>query len=382
MPKTTPRSIAEHFDTLDDPRRQASTLHSLHDILVISICAVICGADTFTAIEEYAHTKRDFLGRFLELPNGIPSHDTIGRVFALLETATFERCFLSWMASVFEATQGEVVALDGKKLRRSYDRYSNQAAIEMVGAWASRNNLTLGALKTAPNSSEVDTLPRLIALLDLQGCIVTIDAAGCQREITKAILDQGGDYVLALKQNQGGLFDQVETLFARARLPQEAVEGVLARGIGFAERTDGGHGRIEVRRCWVVAVEERGLVDTEGWSGLRTVAMIERERLTATKTSRERHYYITSLAADAAHVLQVVRQHWEVENRLHWVLDVAFSEDMSRVRMGHAAANLGLVRRVAASALQRESSVKRGIATKRLKAALDENYLLRVLQSL
>ena len=382
MPSTTPRSIAEHFDTLEDPRRLHSTQHSLHDILVLSICAVICGADGFTAIEEFGRTKIDFLRRYLNLPNGIPSHDTIGRVFALLDTEQLAACFANYMAGVFEATDGEVVSLDGKRLRRSYDRDSNQAVIEMVGAWASENTLVLGSLQTRPDSNEVEALPRLIELLDLHGCIVTIDAAGCQRSNTKALIEKGADYVLALKENQGGLFEEVEALFERVALSRRPSSGVVSRGVGFAEHTDGGHGRVEVRRCWVLAVEEAGLVDTAGWTGLRTVTMIERQRTTPTKTSQQRHYYISSLGADAARMLAVVRQHWHVENRLHWVLDVAFSEDQSRVRREHAAANLGLVRRLAVSALQRESSVKRGVGTKRLKAAWDEKYLLKVLQGL
>jgi predicted transposase YbfD/YdcC len=382
MPSTTPRSIAEHFDALEDPRRLPSTQHSLHDILVLSICAVICGADSFTAIEEFGHTKIDFLRRYLNLPHGIPSHDTIGRVFALLDTEQFAACFADWMASIFEATEGEVVSLDGKRLRRSYDRASNQAVIEMVGAWATQNSLVLGGLQTHPDSNEVEALPRLIELLDLHGCIVTIDAAGCQRTNTKAVIEQGAEYVLALKENQGGLFDEVEALFERVDLQGRPRPGRVNRGVGFAQTTDGGHGRIEVRRCWVLSVEEAGLVDTAGWTSLRTVALIERERTTPTKTSLERHYYISSLAADAEQLLAVVRQHWHVENRLHWVLDVAFGEDQSRVRSGYAAANLGLVRRVAVSALQRESSVKRGVGTKRLKAAWDEKYLLKVLQGL
>lgn len=382
MPSSTPQSIAEHFGTLEDPRRLHSIQHSLQDILTLSICAVICGADSFTAIEEFGHTKTDFLRRYLKLPNGIPSHDTIGRVFALLDTEQFAACFADYMAGVFEATDGEVISLDGKRLRRSYDRASNQAVIEMVGAWASDNSLVLGGLQTNSDSNEVEALPRLIELLDLHGCIVTIDAAGCQRANTKVVIEKGADYVLALKENQGGLFDEVEALFERVDLHGRPRPAVVDRGVGFAQDTDGGHGRIEVRRCWVLPVEEAGLVDTAGWTGLRTVAMIERERTTPTKTSQKRHYYISSLGADAEQMLTVVRQHWHVENRLHWVLDVTFGEDQSRVRSGHAAANLGLVRRVAVSALHRESSVKRGIATKRLKAAWDERYLLKVLQSL
>ena len=382
MPETTPASIADHFATLEDPRIGPAKLHNLHDILVLSICAAICGADGFVATEEFGHAKEQWLRRFLELPNGIPSHDTFGRVFALLDTQEFERCFAQWMQSVFEATDGELVALDGKRLRRSYDRASNKAALHMVGAWATENRLLLGGLSTETKSNEISTIPKLLALLDLKGCIVTIDAVGCQRNIAEQIVEQQADYVLALKANQGGLFDEVEALFARVALHDKPSQGPVERGVAFAQSTDGEHGRIEVRRLWALPIEQTGLIDTEGWRDLRTVALIERHRSTKTKTTLERHYYISSLAADAEHLMASIRQHWHVENRLHWVLDVAFSEDQSRVRSGNAAANLGLVRRIAHSALQRERSLKRGVATKRLRAGWDEQYLLKVLRQI
>jgi len=382
MPDAISASITEHFAQLDDPRLERTKLHSLHDILTLSICASICGADGFVAIEEFGHAKYEWLRRFLDLPNGLPSHDTIGRVFALVKTEQFERCFLSWMRSVFEATDGEVIAVDGKRLRRSYDRASKKAALHMVGAWATENGLLLGGMGTESKSNEIRTIPKLLDLLELKGCIVTIDAAGCHKEIAEQVLAQEADYVLALKANQAGLFNDVEALFERVALHHRPSQGPIERGVAFAKTTDGGHGRIEVRRCWTVPIEEAGLIDTEGWAGLRTVALIERDRTTSTKTSLERHYYISSLAADAARMLEVVRRHWHVENRLHWVLDVAFLEDQSRVRTGNAAANLALVRRLAVSALQREKSLKRGVGTKRLRAGWNERYLLKVLQQI
>lgn len=377
-----PASIATHFCQLDDPRRDHGKLHSLHDILVLTICGTICGADGFAAIEEYGHAKYEWLQGFLDLSHGIPSHDTIGRVFSLVETEQFEACFLAWMQSVFEATDREVVALDGKRLRRSYDHHSNKAALHMVGAWATENRLLLGGIETEDKSNEIKAIPELIKLLDLTGCIVTIDAAGCQLEIAREILSQGADYVLSLKENQGGLFADVEALFKRARLPTKPTEGVTRQGIGFACTIDGDHGRIEHRRCWAIPVSERGLIDAEAWPDLNTVVMIERQREVGPSVSVERHYYISSLPADAAHLLGVIRTHWQVENRLHWVLDVVFSEDQSRIRKGHAAANLALVRRLAVSALQREQSLKRGIAIKRLRAGWNEDYLFKVLRQL
>lgn len=382
MSETTPASIADHFATLEDPRIGPAKLHNLHDILVISICATICGADGFVATEEFGHAKEQWLRRFLELPNGIPSHDTIGRVFALLDIEEFERCFAQWMQSVFQATDGELVALDGKRLRRSYDRASNKAALHMVGAWATENRLLLGGLSTETKSNEISTIPKLLDLLDLNGCIVTIDAVGCQKSIAEQIVEQGADYVLALKANQGGLFEEVEALFARSALHDKPSQGIVERGVAFAQTTDGEHGRIEVRRLWALPIEHTGLIDTEGWRDLRTVALIERHRRAESKTTLERHYYISSLSADAEHLMASIRKHWHVENRLHWVLDVAFSEDQSRVRSGNAAANLALVRRIAHSALQRERSLKRGVATKRLRAGWDEQYLLKVLRQI
>lgn len=382
MTTTSPASIATHFGQLEDPRRDHLKLHSLHDILVLSICGTICGADGFTAIEEYGRAKRDWLSTFLDLKGGIPSHDTIGRVFSLIETEEFEHCFLAWMQSVFKATQGEVVAFDGKRLRRSYDRASNQAALHMVGAWATENRLLLGGIETEDKSNEIKAIPELIRLLDLKGCIVTIDAAGCQREIASAIVDQGADYVLSLKANQGGLCAEVKTLFDRLRLSREETNGVVERGLAFAKTLDGDHGRIEQRRCWALPVAGQGLVDTDRWPDLRTVVLVERSREVGPSVSLERHYYISSLPADAARMLQVIRTHWHVENRLHWVLDVAFAEDQSRIRSGYAAANLALVRRLAVSALQRERSLKRGVAIKRLRAGWNEDYLFKVLQQL
>jgi predicted transposase YbfD/YdcC len=380
MTTPSPASIATHFSQLEDPRRDHLKLHSLHDILVLSICGTICGADGFTAIEEYGHAKEDWLSTFLDLKNGIPSHDTIGRVFSLIETEQFERCFLAWMQSVFETTEGEVVALDGKRLRGSYDRASNQAALHMVGAWATENCLLLGGIQTEDKSNEIKAIPELIRLLDLHGCIVTIDAVGCQREIAQAILERGADYVLSLKANQGGLCADVEALFDRVRLPVAPTEGVVERGLAFAKAVDGAHGRIEQRRCWALPVAGQGLLDLDRWPGLRTVVLLERIREVGSCTSVERHYYISSLPAEAGHLLRVIRRHWHVENRLHWVLDVAFEEDQSRIRSGHAAANLALVRRLAVSALQRERSLKRGIAIKRLRAGWDQAYLFDVLQ--
>ncbi len=382
MSEAISASIAEHFAPLEDPRLERTKLHSLHDILTLSICATICGADGFVAIEEFGHAKHEWLRRFLDLPNGIPSHDTIGRVFALIQTEQFERCFITWMQRVFEATDGEVVPFDGKRLRRSYDRGSNKAALHMVGAWATENGLLLGGMETSSKSNEINTIPRLLELLELRGCIVTIDAAGCHKAIAEQIVRQGADYVLALKANQGGLFEEDAALFERVNLPHRRGRTTAERGVAFARTTDGGHGRIETRRCWAVPIEEVGLIDTEGWVGLRTVVLVERERSTEAKTTLERHYYISTLAADAARLLEVVRRHWHVENRVHWVLDVAFGEDQSRIRSGNAAANLALVRRLAVSALQREKSLQRGVGTKRLRAGWDERYLLKVLQQI
>ncbi|MDP9313647.1 MAG: ISAs1 family transposase [Chloroflexota bacterium] len=360
--------IMEHFSAVEDPRRDHGKRHLLEDILVLTICAVICGADGFVAVEAFGHAKHDWLRRFLALPNGIPSHDTIRAVFSRLNPRQFEQCFLAWVNAVFVRTAGTVVAIDGKTLRRSYDRKSKQAALQMVSAWATANRLVLGQVAVDDHSNEITAIPKLLEVLDLHGCIVTIDAIGCQQDIAAQIIDQGGDYVLAVKANQGSLFTEVHQCF----------EDIEAEGMRFYETEEQGHGRAETRWYWMTETLPWPLRRIQ-WKGLRSMGVVEASRTVGEKYTVERRYYISSLPADAQQLAEAVRGHWHIENQLHWVLDVAFREDESRIRTGHADANMAVVRRIALNLLKQDTSVKLGIANKRLKAGWDEAYLLKIL---
>ena len=383
-PASSP-ALLEYFADLDDPRRENSTDYPLHEIIILTICAVICGADGFTSIASFGEAKKEWLGQFLELENGVPSHDTIGRFFGLLDPEAFEARFSRWVRDVCEHVDEEVVAVDGKTLRRSYDRASGKAALHMVAAWASENGLALGQVKTEDKSNEITAIPKLLDTLNVSGCIVTIDAMGCQKAITDAITDAGAHYVLALKNNQGELRADTEAIFDRMgeseRRAEHASEPVLGHPELVHKSVTGGHGRVETRRCWAVSVEGNGRVDLEGWEGLRTVCMVEYERFEDGKTTTERRYYVSSLDADAETLLKATRRHWHIENRMHWVLDVAFQEDQSRIRAGHAAQNMATVRRLALSLLEQEDSLSVGVKNKRLRAGWDHDYLRTVLQN-
>ncbi len=368
-------SFTDCFAHIEDPRVERTKLHLLEDILALTICAVICGADTFVAIEQYGRAKHDWLKRFLKLPNGIPSHDTIGNVLARIDPQAFEQGFLDWVRGIAELTEGEVVAIDGKHLRRSYDRASNKASLKMIGAWAAENHLVLGQVKIDDNANEISTIPKLLAVLDVTGCIVTIDAVGCQKAIAEQIRDQGADYVLSLKDNQEGLHDEVASLFERLAARDY-------RGCDRHKTLDGEHGRIEQRRGYALEIADRGLLDTEGWVDLRSVLLVEAQRTLGEKTSLEQRLFITSLGADAQRLMRAVRCHWHIENQMHWVLDVAFSEDASRIRKDHAPENMATVRRMALNLLKQEKSLKVGIANKRLRAGWDEAYLRKIIQQI
>lgn len=368
-----PPTILEHFAELTDPRVLLKTRHKLIDIVVITICAVICGSDDWTEIVTFAKAKRKWFGSFLELPNGIPSHDTFGRVFSLLSPEEFQRCFLNWIQSVFCVTDGQVVAIDGKKLRHSYDRGNNKSAIHMVSAWASENGLTLGQVKTEEKSNEITAIPKLLELLEIKGCIVTIDAMGCQKKIAAKIVDEGADYVLALKGNQGTLSEDIELFFTDA-LENEFKDIVF----DFHETVDGGHGRVEVRRYWSVS-DIDWLDQKKDWKRLTTIAMVESERHIAEKISVERRFYIASINNDAELLAKAIREHWGIENKVHWVLDVAFREDDSRIRKGYSSENLAVVRHIGLNLLRNEKSRKIGIKAKRKLAGWDEDYLLKVI---
>lgn len=366
-------SIIEHFGSLEDPRIERTKLHLLLDIITLTICAVICGADGPSDVEQYGNEKYEWLKSFLTLPNGIPSHDTIGRVLARVNPHHFQSCFLRWMQTICHLSAGEVVPIDGKTLRHSYDTELNQSAIHMVSAWAATNRLVLGQLKVAEKSNEITAIPELIDALDLAGCIVTIDALGCQKEIATHILDNDADYVLALKGNQEYLYEDVKQVFDTL-LQQDAPSTEL----DSYETFDEGHGRREIRRYWTTSQLDT-LRTKDHWPGLQAVGMVQAERNVNGETTTEQRYYILSLPSNARTFGTSVRAHWGIENAVHWVLDVAFREDMSRIRMDHGAENFALIRHIALNLLRQETSFRGSIKTKRLKAGWNNAYLAKVL---
>jgi predicted transposase YbfD/YdcC len=371
-------SLRRHFAGLEDPRDARARRHELLDIVVIALCGVISGADSWVDVAEFGLAKLEWFQQFLHLPNGIPSHDTFGRVFARLDPKQLQECLLAWAAALREASGGKLVALDGKTLRRSHHEASGKSALHLVSAWAAENHLVLGQQKVAGHSNEITAIPALLGMLALEGCTVTIDAMGTQKEIAGKVKEQGAEYVLALKGNQGRLHAEVQESFTLAE--QEGFRGI---GHDRHETVNGGHGRIERRRYWTIWDPEHiAYLDPGGeWAGLRSIGMVEAECRVGERVTVERRYYLSSLAGEAREFAEAVRGHWGVENGLHWVLDVAFREDESRVRTGNAPENLALLRRMALNLLHQERTAKVGMKAKRLKAGWSQDYLLRVLIS-
>ena len=348
-------------------------LHKLLDILTISICAIICGANDWVQVETFGQAKKEWLKSFLELPNGIPSHDTFNRVMNSLSAVKFQQCFASWIQDLVTLSNDEIVAIDGKCLRHSYDKKSGKAAIYMVSAWASENQVVLGQVKTDAKSNEITAIPELLKLLNIKGCIVTIDAAGCQKKIASEIKAHEADYVLALKGNQGTLHEDVKDYFELA-LAKEF------NGIEYSyhQTIDGDHGRIETRRYWTIDKID-WLENKDKWAGLTSIGMVESIREVGDKVTTETRYYINSLSSNAKRFGRAVRKHWGIENSLHWSLDVTFNEDYARIRVGQGAENFAVLRHIALNLLKNETSHKKGMANKRFRAALDQDYLLKIL---
>lgn len=368
-------SLLKHFETLEDPRTAYLIEHRLLDIVALTICAVVCGAEGWEDIEAYGRSKLEWLKTFLELPNGIPSHDTISRVFARLAPSKLQECFVSWVKAIAQLSEGEVIAIDGKSVRHSYDKGKGKGAIHMVSAWANENRLALGQVKVADKSNEITAIPQLLDILDIQGCIVTIDAMGAQKEIAKQIIEQDADYVLSLKGNQGNLHEDVQQLFDWAsKTDFKDIEHEVYQTI------DKGHGRLEKRRYYLLGNVEH-LVNAHQWVGLKRVGMVESERhIEGKPITTERRYYLTSLDGGVERFARASRGHWGIENRLHWSLDVVFHEDNSRIRNDHSPENMTLIRKIALNLLSKESS-KGSKKRKRLKAGWDNDFLIRVLLS-
>ena len=378
--------LIEHFAVLKDPRIDRTKQHLLLDIVVIAFCAVLCGAEGWEDMETFGHAKKEWLQERLglELPHGVPGDDTFRRLFARLDPEEFGRCFLSFAQSLHTHTQGEVIALDGKTLRHSFDAATGQAAIHLVSAWATGSGLALGQVKVDSKSNEITAIPALLKLLDITGCVITTDAMGCQKAVAKQIIAKGGEYVLALKGNQSNLHEDVKLFFEDARAHtfyhKDAERRVAHR---YYETTEKDHGRIETRRCWLVST---GALDflrgQEGWAGLKSIGAVESERRVASsvgeRVTKETRYFLSSLEGSARKFAQAVRAHWGIENRLHWVLDVAFDEDRCGIWQDHAPENLATVRKVALTLL-RQDKKKAGIKAKSKLAGWDSDYLLHVL---
>jgi predicted transposase YbfD/YdcC len=357
----------KYFAELRYPRVERNREHLLQEILLIAIAAVLSGAESWNDIAAYGEDKLEWLQTFLTLPSNIPSHDTFNRVFAALDPEEMEKGFADWVSSIAKLTAGEVIAIDGKALCGTRESGKKQL-VHMVSAWAEGNGLVLGQRKVDEKSNEITAIPKLLAALELTGTVVTIDAMGCQREIAKQIIAKKADYVLALKDNQGLLAEQVRDSF------------LLLDSDAVAEQIDCGHGRVEQRKCSVIA--DLSMIEKAAeWASLQGLVRIESERYhkVSGKIEREIRYYITSLWPDAARLNTVIRQHWGIENKLHWVLDVAFSEDLDRKRAGHAAQNFSILNRIALNLLKQDKTSKRGIKGKRLKAAWNHPYLLNLL---
>lgn len=377
MPNQPLSSLETHFGKLIDPRGP-NIEHLLFDIVAIAILGTICGADGWVEIEQFGQQKLTWLQQFLRLPNGIPSHDTFGRVFAQLDPEEFQACFQTWVQALQEITRGQVIGIDGKQLRGSHDRRKGQHALYMVSAWAAANHLVLGQKNVAKKSNEIVAIPELLHLLDIKGCLVTIDAIGTQSKIAKMVVKKEADYLLAVKNNQEKLYQTLEMLFT---YDQKA--GFPLSAYTYAKEVKKGHARIDVRECWVTADPEylACVPQATKWPGLKSLVMLTRRRIIAGEETVKIGYYISSLEANAQRILQATRQHWRIENGLHWVLDIAFNEDRSRVRKDHAPANLAVLRHMAVNLLKQETSAKGGIKAKRLQAGWNEDYLLKVLSA-
>jgi predicted transposase YbfD/YdcC len=370
MEEIEPLSVEDAFGDLKDPRSR-SPEHPLIELLVVAIAAILSGADSWVGIATWGEAKIEWLRQYLKLVNGVPSHDTFGRVFAMLDAKHFEACFVRWVGGLCQGLEGKVVAIDGKTVRRSHRL--GQGAIHLVSAYCGALRVSLGQVKTEAKSNEITAIPELLEALLLKGAVVTIDAMGCQHAIAQKIVQGGADYVLAVKDNQPDLCEALRELFA-------AHDARGLKTVHFGEHTEIGkdHGRIETRRC-VASEDIQWLAQRDRWCGVRSVAMIESTRQIGEHSSTERRYYISSLGADAKRLGEAIRGHWRIENSMHWVLDVAFGEDQCRARVKNAAQNFAILRRIVINLLRADPTTKVGAKTKRLKAGADDRYRAHIL---
>lgn len=368
--------LQTHFEGVEDPRVDYLVDHLLLEIIIVAICAVISGANDWVAVESWGNTKIAWLKQFLEFKHGIASHYTFRRVFARLNPEQFQASFTSWTQAVFSISEGQVIAVDGKQMKGSKSKRLGKKAICMISAWATKNQITLGQVKAEEKSNEISAIPELLELLNIKGCLVTIDAAGSQKKNAEIIIDQEGDYLLAVKGNQGHLQEDVIAVFDHAH--KSEFKGIDA---DYKRSVASGHGRLEIRECWAIDDEQQlaFLRQREEWKKLQTIVMIRSTRQKGDKITVKDNYFISSLEADAKRILDAKRAHWGIENNLHWVLDVAFQEDKHRLR-GNGAANMAVLRHMALSLLKQDKTAKCGIHNKRLKAAWDDDFLLRVLR--
>ncbi|EEF60367.1 ISAs1-like element ISVer2 family transposase [Pedosphaera parvula] len=379
MQKHHRQNLIEHFKEIRDPRVKGRCDHELVDVLMIGLCCLLCGGETFNDMEDFGKAKRKWFKTFLRLRHGIPKHDTFNRVFAALKPEAFLDCFMRWTQSVRATVADEIVALDGKALRRALEQ--GQSPRVIVSAWAAGNSLVLGQIQVPDKTNEITAVPQLLRVLELSGCIVTLDAMGCQKEIAREIVEADANYVLALKGNQGQCHQEIKAYLedAVARHDQERPVEKNAVALAYKETTEKDHGRLETRRYWQSG-DVSWLADRQQWAGLRSVGVVESVRQVGQQAPTvERRYYLSSLNVDVEKFARAVRGHWSVENSLHWVLDVQCGEDRNRARSGHAAENLATLRRLALNLLKRESTKKRGIKGKQLNASWDHDYLLRLL---
>jgi predicted transposase YbfD/YdcC len=373
--KTT---IKDHFSVIQDPRIERTKRHLLIDIITITICAVISGAETWNDIELFGKCQYKWFKKFLRLTNGIPSHDTFNRVFAQLEPEELQNCFLKWVKSISSLTEGDIVAIDGKTLRHSYDKNNGQSAIVMVSAWAKKNGLVLGQRKVDKKSNEITAIPELLKVLSLKGAIVTLDAMGCQKNIVAQIVAKEADYVITLKKNQGGLYQRVDDLFKEALSSPENPDRY-----SYYIPEESGHGRGEIRRYQVLNNIQNLVDPNEEWKKLNSLCRVQYSRtLKNGKTKLETRYFITSLSHKAEQLSHSIRGHWSIENNLHWVLDVEFSEDDSRIRKDNAPENLAIIRHIALNVLNQDKSEQGSIRSKRNRAGWDNEYLENILTNL